>query len=80
MGWFQINERTGKFSFSSNLAGQLIVIEYISDGLAYDMDSKVPKMAEDALYAHINYSILSTSSQRPRVHRSKIQNEIDPLN
>ncbi len=59
-GFFQINERTGKFSFSSNLAGQLIVIEYISDGLAYDMDSKVPKMAEDALYAHLNYSILST--------------------
>jgi hypothetical protein len=24
------------------------------------MDSKVPKMAEDALYAHINYSMLST--------------------
>lgn len=59
-GFFQINERTGQFSFSSELANQLIVIEYISDGLAYDMDSKVPKMAEDALYAHINYSILST--------------------
>jgi hypothetical protein len=61
-GWFQINERTGSFSFSSELANQLIVLEYISDGLAYDMDSKVPKMAEDALYAHINYSILSTKA------------------
>jgi hypothetical protein len=59
-GWFQINERLGTFSFSSGLANQLIVLEYISDGLAYDMDSKVPKMAEDALYAHLNYSILST--------------------
>ena len=59
-GWFQINERTGKFSFSSDLANKLIVLEYISDGLAYDMDSKVPKMAEDALYAHINHSILSS--------------------
>lgn len=59
-GFFQINERTGQFSFSSDLAGLLIVVEYISDGLAYDMDSKVPKMAEDALYAHLNYSILST--------------------
>jgi len=59
-GWFQINERTGKFSFSSDLANKLIVFEYISDGLAYDMDSKVPKMAEDALYAHINHSILSS--------------------
>ena len=61
-GWFQINERTGTFSFSSELANQLIVLEYISDGLAYDIDSKVPKMAEDALYAHINYSILSARS------------------
>ena len=61
-GWFQINDRLGTFSFSSDLAGKLIVLEYISDGLAYDMDSKVPKMAEDALYAHINYSILSTRS------------------
>jgi len=61
-GWFQINERLGVFSFSSDLAGNLIVLEYISDGLAYDMDSKVPKMAEDALYAHINHSILSTRS------------------
>ena len=64
-GWFQINEREGKFSFSSDLANQLIVIEYISDGLAYDTDSKVPKMAEDALYAHINYSILSTRPNIP---------------
>ena len=64
-GWFQINERLGTFSFSSDLANQLIVLEYISDGLAYDTDSKVPKMAEDALYAHINYSILSTRSNTP---------------
>ena len=61
-GWFQINDRTGTFSFSSELANQLIVLEYISDGLAYDIDSKVPKMAEDALYSHINYSILSTKA------------------
>lgn len=64
-GWFQINEREGKFSFSSDLAGKIIMLEYISDGLAYDMDSKVPKMAEDALYAHINHSILSTRSNVP---------------
>ena len=61
-GWFQIDERRGKFSFSSDLANKLIVIEYISDGLAYDMDSKVPKLAEDALYAHISYSILASKA------------------
>jgi len=64
-GWFTINEREGKFSFSSDLVNQLVIIEYISDGLAYDMDSRVPKMAEDALYSHIAYSILSTRSNIP---------------
>ena len=58
-GWFAIDEREGKFSFSSGLANQLIILEYISDGLAYDMDSKIPKMAEEALYMHIAYSILA---------------------
>lgn len=43
----------------SGLANQLIILEYISDGLAYDMDSKIPKMAEEALYMHIAYSILA---------------------
>jgi len=59
-GWFTLNEREGKVSFSSNLANQIIVLEYISDGLAYDLDSRIPKMAEEALYMHILYSILST--------------------
>jgi len=58
-GWFTINEREGKFSFSSDLANQIIILEYVSDGLAYDMDSKIPKMAEEALYMHIAYSILA---------------------
>ena len=44
-GWFTLNEREGKMSFSSNLANRLIVLEYISDGLAHDIDTKVPKLA-----------------------------------
>ncbi len=58
-GMFTINERTGTFSFSSDLAGKLIILEYISDNLAYDSDMKLPKMAEQAMYMHIAYSILS---------------------
>jgi len=61
-GWFNPNYRDGKMSFSSNLVGKLIVLEYISDGLAYDADTKIPKMAEDALYASILYNIVSTRS------------------
>jgi hypothetical protein len=52
-------------SFSSNLVDKLIVLEYISDGLAYDGDSKVPKLAEDALYASIMYNIISTRANQP---------------
>ena len=74
-GWFQINEREGKFTFSSDLANKLIVLEYISDGLAYDIDSKVPKMAEDALYAHINHSILSTKTNIPEYIVQRYQRE-----
>ena len=64
-GWFTIDEREGKFSFSSSLANELIILEYISDGLAYDMDSKIPKMAEQAIYMHIAYSILSSKINIP---------------
>jgi hypothetical protein len=64
-GWFTINEREGKFSFSSNLAGQLIILEYISDGLSSDLDTRVPKMAEEALYMHLVYSIIAGRSNVP---------------
>ena len=64
-GWFGVNEREGKFTFSSNLVNKLIVLEYISDGLAYDLDTRVPKMAEDAMYKSISYNILATRSSVP---------------
>ena len=64
-GWFTINKREGKFSFSSNLKEKLVLLEYISDGLAYDEDTKIPKLAEEALYMHIAYSILSTRPTTP---------------
>ena len=64
-GWFTINHREGKMSFSSNLAGSLIVLEYISDGLAYEMDTQVPKLAEDALYAHISHAIVASRINQP---------------
>jgi len=64
-GWFNINKRTGKFSFSSNIANKTVIIEYISDGLAKDSDVKIPKMAEQAMYMHIAYSILSTRANVP---------------
>ena len=64
-GTFTIDHRQGKISFSSDLVGKLIILEYISDGLAYDMDTKVPKLAEEALYLHLVYSILATRANQP---------------
>jgi hypothetical protein len=64
-GWFGVDEREGKFTFSSNLLDKLVVLEYISDGLAYDLDTKVPKMAEDAMYKSILYNIVSTRANQP---------------
>jgi hypothetical protein len=64
-GWFTINEREGTFSFSSDLKDKLIILEYISDGLSVDYDMRIPKMAEEAMYMHIAYSILAGRSGVP---------------
>ena len=61
-GWFTIDSRKGSFSFSSDLRDKVIIIDYISDGLAYEEDTKVPKMAEEAMYAHIVYAITSSKT------------------
>ena len=74
-GWFTLNEREGKMSFSSNLAGKLIVLEYVSDGLAYDLDTRVPKMAEEAMYAYLIYSILSTRINQPEYVIQRLRKE-----
>ena len=74
-GWFTINDREGKMSFSSNLANKLIVLEYVSDGLAYDMDTRIPKMAEEALYAHISYSIVASRINQPEYIVRRLKQE-----
>ena len=74
-GWFNFDPRSGKMSFSSNLSGVLILLEYISDGLAYDLDTKVPKMAEEALYAHISYAIISSRINQPEYVVQRLRRE-----
>ena len=59
-GSFYIDPNTGKIHFSSNLAGKTIVLKYISDSLGTDAEMKVHKFAEEAMYKHIAYAILST--------------------
>ena len=74
-GWFNIDPRSGKMSFSSNLNGALILLEYVSDGLAYDLDTKVPKMAEEALYAHILHAIIASRINQPEYIVQRLKKE-----
>ena len=74
-GTFTINERTGSFNFSSDLVDKLIILEYVSDGLAYDGDMKVPKMAEEAIYMHIIHAILSTRRGIPEYTINRYKRE-----
>lgn len=74
-GYFNLNEREGKMSFSSGLVGELILLEYISDGLAYDTDTKIPKLAEEALYAHILHAIISTRANQPEYVVQRLKKE-----
>lgn len=74
-GYFTINDREGKIAFSSNLVGKLIVLEYISDGLAYEMDSRVPKLAEEAMYAYLLHAIVSTRANQPEYLVQRLKQE-----
>ena len=74
-GWFNMNEREGKVSFSSNLVDKLIVLEYISDGLAYDLDSRVPKLAEEAMYAYVLHALISTRINQPEYIVQRLRKE-----
>ena len=74
-GWFTINERNGKMSFSSDLANKLIILEYISDGLGYDADMKIPKLAEEALYAYLSHAILATRINQPEYVIQRLRRE-----
>ena len=70
-GSFFIDESAGKFYFSGGLAGKTLVLRYIGDGLvttsgALDHASAiVPKLAEEAMYKHMLYGVLSARSDTP---------------
>ena len=74
-GYFTINDREGKISFSSGMVGRLIIIEYVSDGLAYDLDTRVPKLAEEAMYAYIIHAILALRINQPEYIINRLKQE-----
>lgn len=64
-GIFMINEAEGNIAFSSDLSGKIITLKYISDGLGTDGEMKVHKFAEEAIYKHIAYNVVSTKLNAP---------------
>lgn len=59
---FSIDKTMGVINFSSNIGDNLVILEYVSDGMEGGDDSKihVNKMFEDYVYAYIEYAILQS--------------------
>ena len=74
-GYFTINDREGKFSFSSDLVNRIIILEYISDGLSTGMDTRVPKLAEEAMYAYISHAIIASRVNQPEYIVNRLKKE-----
>ena len=59
---FKINKKAGVINFSSDVAGELIVLEYVSDGMENGDDSEISvnKLFEEFIYSYMKYVILSS--------------------
>ena len=59
---FRIDKKAGVINFSSDMAGELCVLEYVSDGMENGDESSISvnKMFEEFIYAYIRYSILNS--------------------
>lgn len=61
---YNIDKANGVINFSSDMADELCVLEYISDGMEGGDDSKVSvnKLFEDYIYAYIKYALLNNKT------------------
>ncbi len=59
---FKINKKSGVINFSSDMSGELVVLEYVSDGMenGVNQDISVNKLFEEFIYAYIKHVILSS--------------------
>ena len=74
-GYFTINNREGKISFSSNLVDKVIIFEYISDGLSTNLETRVPKLAEEAMYAYISHAVIASRINQPEYLVQRLKRE-----
>ena len=74
-GVFFIDNSTGYAFFSSDLAGKIITIKYISDGLGTESEMRVHKFAEEAIYKHVAYAILASRVNTPEYVVARFKKE-----
>lgn len=70
-----IDEKGGRFTFSSDLANKIIAIKYVSDSLGTDKEMRVHKFAEEAIYKHIAYAIASSYITTPEYIVNRLKRE-----
>ena len=58
---FKINKKAGVINFSSDMAGEFCILEYVSDGMEGGDDTliSVNKLFEEYVYAYIQFAILN---------------------
>jgi hypothetical protein len=59
---FKLDKKSGVINFSSDMADELCILEYVSDGMEGGDDSKISvnKLFEEYVYASIQYAILNS--------------------
>ena len=74
-GSFYIDEIAGRIHFGSSLSGKTIILKYISDGLGTEEEMKVHKFAEEAMYKHIAYAVVSNKANMARSTIERLKKE-----
>jgi len=74
-GSFYIDCKSGKIHFSSNISGETVILDYISDSLGTDDEMQVHKFAEEAIYKWISHGILAGKANIPEYQVNRFKKE-----
>jgi len=74
-GVFVVNETNGSIGFSADIAGKVVTLKYVSDGMGTDSEMKIHKYAEDAIYKYITYAIASSRVNFPEYIINRFKKE-----
>ena len=74
-GTFFIDNLRGYIHFGSSLAGETVILKYISDGLGTDSEMTVHKFCEEACYKWIAHGVLAARSNVPEYLVARFKKE-----